>query len=149
MKRTKKKSGDTKRSGTRKGGTQKQAPAQRPPKLVRKREAMQLEQQAERKRKFSDELVYQTIVEMCAAAGPDGSVRPEEVARALYPEKWQTLLKRVRLFAGKLAERGDIVILRKGQVLDPAEDDVKGIIRLRIGAGDSAESPPDPAIDTL
>ena len=98
---------------------------------LRKREQMKVEQQEARKRKFSDELIYDTIRQMCAAAGPDGAIKPEDVARALYPEQWQTLLKRVRLFAKKLAEQGEIMIVRKGRVVDLDEEEVKGIIKLR------------------
>lgn len=85
----------------------------------------------QKKKRFSDELIFQTILENCLAAGPAGAVRPEDIARQLYPEQWQTLLKRVRLFAQQLARRGDILILRKGEVTDPAKD-LKGLIKLRI-----------------
>ena len=83
-----------------------------------------------RKRRFSDEVVRETILQMCAAAGREGSIRPEDVAMELYPEDWQSLLKRVRLFAKQLAQTGEIEILRKGEPVDP--EDFKGIIRLRI-----------------
>ena len=84
-----------------------------------------------KKKRFSDDLIYQTILETCQAAGPEGAVRPEDVARQLYPGQWQTLLKRIRLYAHQLAQRGDILILRKGELTDPA-DEVKGLIKLRI-----------------
>lgn len=84
-----------------------------------------------KKRRFSDDLIFQTILDNCLAAGPTGAVRPEDIARQLYPEQWQTLLKRVRLFAQQLARRGDILILRKGEIIDPAEE-IKGLIRFRI-----------------
>lgn len=83
-----------------------------------------------KKRRFSDEVVRETILQMCAAAGPEGSVRPEDIAMELYPEDWQSLLKRVRLFAKQLAQAGEIEILRKGEPVDP--EDFKGIIRLRV-----------------
>lgn len=144
----------TKKPSNRKSNARKRgkaAPQTAPKKPVRKREAARLAAQAERKRKFSDELVYTTIREMVAAAGPDGTVRPDDIARAIYPEKWQTLLKRIRLFVHKLAEAGEIEIVRKGVVLDPTEDDVKGIIKLRApsaepritGSGDAAPGAPD------
>lgn len=81
-------------------------------------------------RKVSDEEVYETIMHMCQEAGLAGSVRPEEVARVLLPDHWQTILKRVRLFSKKLAQNGRILIMRKGQPADP--DEFKGIISLRI-----------------
>lgn len=83
-------------------------------------------------RKVSDEEVYATILHLCRAAGLEGSTRPEDVARALLPDHWQTILKRVRLFSKKLAQNGRVHILRKGQPTDP--DDFKGVIRLRITA---------------
>lgn len=85
---------------------------------------------AKKKRRISDEAVRETILQMCAAAGPDDSVRPEDVAMELYPEDWQSLLKRVRLLAKQLAQAGEIEILRKGEPVDPEE--FKGLIRLRI-----------------
>lgn len=87
-------------------------------------------EQMKKPRRVSDEEVYETIIAMCRAAGPEGSVRPEDVARVLLPEHWQTILKRVRLFSKKLAHNGRILILRKGQPADP--DEVKGLIRLQI-----------------
>jgi hypothetical protein len=84
-----------------------------------------------KKGKISDELVYETILALCAAAGEADSVRPEDVAMELNPLDWQSLLKRVRLFAKQLAEDGLIVILRKGKPVDDL-DEVKGIIKLRI-----------------
>ncbi len=81
-------------------------------------------------RKVSDEEVYETIVQMCREAGLAGSVRPEDVARMLLPDHWQTILKRVRLFSKKLAQNDRILILRKGKPADPEE--FKGLIRLQI-----------------
>ena len=86
--------------------------------------------QTTKKWRISDEIVYITILQMCAAAGLDGNVRPEDVAMEIQREDWQSILKRVRLFAKQLAQSGDIVILRKGKVANP--DDVKGMIRLQI-----------------
>lgn len=83
-----------------------------------------------KKRKISDEAVVETILQLCAAAGRDDKVRPEEVALALYPEDWQSLLKRVRLTARQLADAGHIEILRKGEQAEP--DAFKGVYRLRI-----------------
>jgi hypothetical protein len=87
--------------------------------------------QPQKKRRIADTLVKETILKQCAAAGPTGYTTPEAVAREIYPEKWQTLLKRVRLFAQQMAQAGQIVILRKGQIADPAED-IRGLIRLQI-----------------
>jgi hypothetical protein len=97
-------------------------------------------EQPKKKKSVSDETIYETILAMCYEAGPDGNIKPEAIARELYPEEWQSLLKRVRIFAKKLAQRGDIIILRKGKPADP--DDFRGIYKLRISADytpDSAE----------
>ncbi len=83
-----------------------------------------------KKRKISDEAIIETILQMCAAAGPEGKVKPEDVAVELYPEDWQSLVKRIRLTARQLAEAGHIDILRKGEPADP--HDFKGVYRLRI-----------------
>jgi hypothetical protein len=83
-----------------------------------------------RKRKISDEAIVETILQMCAAAGTEDQVRPEDVAIELYPENWQSLTKRIRLTARQLTEAGHIEILRKGQPADP--NDFKGVYRLRI-----------------
>ena len=96
--------------------------------------------QPPKRRRIADALVKQTIMAQCAAAGPTNYTTPEAVTREIYPEKWQTLLKRVRLFAQQMAQAGQIVILRKGQVADPAED-IRGLIRLQI-APVPANDPP-------
>lgn len=70
------------------------------------------------------------ILRLTAASGPDKSICPSEVARALDPE-WQKLSSAVRRAAIRLAEAGRIDILRKGKRVEPAG--VKGVIRLRIG----------------
>ena len=88
----------------------------------------------EKKKKFSDELIVKTIFERCQEAGIESSVKPEAIARELYPEQWQTLLKRVRLFSGQMAKRGEIVVLRKGKPLGP-DDEIRGLVKLRIAAG--------------
>lgn len=83
-----------------------------------------------KKKRISDELVIETIIQLCAAEGADSKVRPEDVAVELYPEDWQSMLKRVRLLSRQLAEAGHIEILRKGEPVDP--NDFKGVYRLRI-----------------
>ncbi|MCP4369336.1 MAG: DUF3253 domain-containing protein [Deltaproteobacteria bacterium] len=83
-----------------------------------------------KKKKISDEAIVETIIQMCAAAGRDSVVRPEDVAQELFPEEWQTLLSRIRLTARQLTEAGHIQILRKGKPVDP--NDFKGVYRLRI-----------------
>lgn len=71
------------------------------------------------------------ILRQLAAAAPGRSVDPTEIARALDPE-WQKLTSAVRRAAVRLAEAGQIDILRKGRRVEPAG--VKGVIRLRLPA---------------
>jgi hypothetical protein len=75
-----------------------------------------------------------SILELTAARGPDKSICPSEVARALHPgpqaDGWQSLLTPVRKAAIRLADAGRIDILRKGRPVPPS--DVRGVIRLRI-----------------
>lgn len=87
-------------------------------------------QNGRKKRRISDESIVEMIVQLCAAAYPDNQVRPEDVAIAIYPDDWQSLLKRIRLTARQLAEMEYIDILRKGKRVDP--NDFKGVYRLSI-----------------
>lgn len=84
-----------------------------------------------KKRRISDELIVDIIIQMCAAAGADSFVKPEAIAQEITTEDWQPMLKRVRLAARQLADVGHVVILRKGKPVDP--NDFKGVYRLRIG----------------
>jgi hypothetical protein len=70
-----------------------------------------------------------TILALTAQRGPAKSICPSEVARALRPN-WQPLLSEVRRAACRLADAGQIDILRKGHVVAPVG--VKGVIRLRV-----------------
>ena len=77
------------------------------------------------------------ILRLAAACGPDGSTDPTAVARALAPgagEQWRTRLSAVRRAALRLAQAGQIDILRKGRAVDPGQE-IRGVIRLRISAG--------------
>jgi len=81
-------------------------------------------------RRVSDDEVRETILTMCREAGLEGAVRPEAVAQVILPTHWQTILKRIRLMSKQLSVAGAIVILRKGEPVDP--NDFKGVIRLQI-----------------
>jgi hypothetical protein len=76
------------------------------------------------------EAIAAEILRLTAARGPDKSICPSEVARALAPEAWRPLLGAVRAEALRLAEAGRIEILRKGRPV-PAEA-LRGVIRLRM-----------------
>lgn len=69
------------------------------------------------------EILAQTL-----ARGADKSICPSEVARSLAAE-WRPLMDVVRQAAMRLAQAGQIDILRKGKRIDPAA--THGVIRLR------------------
>lgn len=74
------------------------------------------------------------ILRLTRDRGPDASISPSEVAQALSApppsEEWRTRLSAVRRAAVRLAEAGEIDILRKGKPVDPTT--AKGVIRLRL-----------------
>lgn len=74
------------------------------------------------------------ILRQTAARGPERSICPSEVARALVAGEtpWQPLMDPVRKAALRLQAAGRVEILRKGRPV-PAEA-VRGVIRLRIAA---------------
>mgnify|MGYP001806381951 CR=1 FL=1 len=76
--------------------------------------------------------VAAAILTATAARGPDKSICPSEVARALAPDgtDWHVHMHAVREAARHLARAGRIEILRKGKPQNP--EDFKGVIRLRI-----------------
>ena len=76
-----------------------------------------------------DHAIEVEILRLAADRGPEASICPSEVARALYPE-WRPLLAAVRRAAVRLADSGRIDILRHGKPVRPAE--MRGVIRLRI-----------------
>ncbi len=70
------------------------------------------------------------ILAQATAAGPEKSICPSEVARAMAPEDWRPLMTATRRAALRLHAEGRIAILRKGKPV--AAQDVRGVIRLRI-----------------
>ena len=69
------------------------------------------------------------ILALTTARGPGKSICPSEVARAIAPDAWQSLLHSVREAAKRLSAAGLIDILRKGKPIEPAA--LHGVIRLR------------------
>lgn len=69
------------------------------------------------------------IIEMTQRCGPDKSICPSEVARALSPDDWRGLMDDVRASACQLHEQGVIEITQKYEVVK--NFDFKGPIRLR------------------
>jgi hypothetical protein len=78
--------------------------------------------------------VETAIFDLLAKVAPGKSIAPEDVARAVEPERWQRALGHVRAVARGLARDGRLVILRHNKPADP--DAFKGVYRLRL---------PDPA----
>jgi N-acetylglutamate synthase/N-acetylornithine aminotransferase len=73
------------------------------------------------------------LLALAAARGPDKSIDPTEVARALAgddPNAWGRLMGAVRRAAVRLAKEGRVTILRKGRPVDP--DDFRGVYRIRM-----------------
>lgn len=69
------------------------------------------------------------ILRQTRARGPEKSICPSEVARALAPGDWRPLLGAVRAAAGLLQAEGAVQILRKGKPIPP--EAMHGVIRLR------------------
>jgi hypothetical protein len=72
---------------------------------------------------------------------PGKSIAPSDAARALAGnpagEAWRGSLSPIKLAAQRLAKRGEIVFLRKGQAVTPLE--ARGVVRLRLAEkGDAA-----------
>jgi len=75
------------------------------------------------------EAITAAILRIAAERGPEKSLCPTDVARAVSTENWRPLLSAVRKVAADLARQGKIEILRKGKPINP--DDMRGVIRLR------------------
>lgn len=82
----------------------------------------------------TDAAIEAGILSLATASGPARSISPSDVASALQPDAWQSLLGRVRQAAIRLTQAGHIDILRKGKAVPPAE--VRGVIRLRVRAAE-------------
>ena len=75
------------------------------------------------------EAITDALLRIAAERGPEKSLCPTDVARAVSAENWRPLLGSVRKVAADLARQGKIEILRKGKPINP--DDMRGVIRLR------------------
>lgn len=78
---------------------------------------------------MSDERIEKAILAACKARGPESSVCPSEVARALDPEHWRPLMEPVRAAAANLARVGRIRMTQRGVEVDPER--IRGAIRLQ------------------
>jgi hypothetical protein len=75
------------------------------------------------------EAITDAMLRIAAERGPEKSMCPTDVARAVSAENWRPLLGPVRKVAADLARQGKIEILRKGKPINPG--DMRGVIRLR------------------
>jgi hypothetical protein len=78
-------------------------------------------------------MIEAEIIRQTTLRGPDKSICPSEVARALEPaeEAWRRLMGPVRAAAIRLARAGQVEVLRKGKPV-PSDADIRGVIRLRV-----------------
>ncbi|MEM9908397.1 MAG: DUF3253 domain-containing protein [Cyanobacteria bacterium P01_D01_bin.44] len=70
------------------------------------------------------------ILTQVTQRGPDKTICPSEVARALGGSNWRDLMEAVREQGQQLAKEGKIWVMQKGERVDAAQ--VKGPIRYRI-----------------
>jgi len=76
--------------------------------------------------------VREMILIMVQRRGPEKTVCPSEVARALWKgSEWRGMMELVRSVGWGLAEEGEIVITQRGHVLS-ADQDARGPIRFRL-----------------
>ena len=75
------------------------------------------------------EAITTVMLKIAAERGPEKSLCPTDVARAVSAEDWRPLLGAVRKVAADLARQGKLEILRKGKPINP--DEMRGVIRLR------------------
>lgn len=80
------------------------------------------------------------ILTLAAQHGTAKSFTPTDVAQQLA-ENWRPLLNHIRAAARRLAEKGQIDILRHGKPVEPAA--LKGVIRLRLKDAPSDSEPPE------
>ena len=83
----------------------------------------------------SDQQIEVALLALISQRGEQASACPSEVARALSPDDWRTLMSRVRRVAGQLALRGQLDISQGGQSVSPTtlpHGPWKGPIRVRL-----------------
>jgi hypothetical protein len=81
----------------------------------------------------SEQALEDAILRLVAERGQGKSICPSEAARAVggpKQEEWNRLMGPVRRIAIRLADQGQIVILRKGKPVDPHE--FRGVYRLAL-----------------
>lgn len=79
--------------------------------------------------------IEQVILDLLTERGPDKTICPSEAARRVAeiagtPERWRAWMKETRDTATRMAGRGTLVILQRGQPVDPSA--IRGPIRLSL-----------------
>lgn len=89
---------------------------------------------------LDDDPLAQTILALCAAAGPGKTICPTDAAKTFARNReeddlaWRGHLAQVRSRAVGLARSGRLVIYRKGKPADP--DDFRGVYRIGLPRGE-------------
>lgn len=83
------------------------------------------------------ERIAATIRSLLSHRGPDRSICPSDVARALGGDDWRELMEPARQVARDLAEQGAVRITQRDAELDPGAD-WKGPVRIRSASGQGA-----------
>lgn len=68
----------------------------------------------------SDQQIEVALLALISQRGEQASACPSEVARALSPDDWRTLMPRIRQVAGQLALQGLLDISQGGKSVSPA-----------------------------
>ena len=84
---------------------------------------------------FDRKALRTAILDLLESRDAGKSISPTEVARAIAgsdEQKWSRLMKPLRAVAVEMAQKGEIVILRKAKPVDPS--DFRGVYRLALPA---------------
>ena len=74
--------------------------------------------------------VRRTIEDLLARRAAGRTICPSDAARALAPEDWRPLMDPVRDVAFAMADRGELEVTQRGEVVDGRA--ARGPIRLRL-----------------
>jgi UV DNA damage endonuclease len=77
---------------------------------------------------ISSETIRQLTLDLIHQRGDGKTICPSEVARHLWPDDWRPQMANVRRIAGRMADRGEIVVRQRGMQVSLAT--AKGPIRL-------------------